>query len=113
MIKLAASLNRKTVALAISSLASKRDEGFDWSLGAGHTEAAHAFSTDGGSRGDNIQTDPLRTFLNGNDTREGVNTSFSGGDVGLVWRSCRSAISIPMLAVGRLALPLQRRVALT
>jgi hypothetical protein len=49
-----------------------------------NTESTHAFSAGDGSRSDDVRSDPPRTLLNGNYTREGINPSFSRGDVGLV-----------------------------
>ena len=67
------------------TLASEGNGGFDGPFGAGNAEAAHAFCSGNRSRSNDVRSNAPRSLFDGDYTREGVNTSLSGGHVGLVW----------------------------
>ena len=74
------------------AFASKRNPGFGRLSGAGSPEAAHPFGSGDGSGRNNIRSNAPRTLLDGDHPREGINASFCGRDMGLVWETWQRGV---------------------
>jgi hypothetical protein len=61
--------------------------------GNGNAEAARAFGSVNGSRSDDVRANAPGPLLDGDHTREGVDTSLGGGDVSLVWKTYRNVVN--------------------
>jgi len=88
------------------TLTSEGNERLNGTPAAGNGEAAHALGGGNGSRSDDVRSNTPWALLDGNHTREGVNTSLGGGDVGLVRKAYQTVVNTPVPARSMLALPL-------
>ena len=60
---------------------------------AGNGEAAHALGGGNGSRSDDVRSNTPWPLLDGDHTREGINTSLGGGDVGLIRKAYQIVVN--------------------